>query len=71
MEAQACGTYAICYKTGGAKETVPECQTVEQGDLQGVLKMISKYEGKKASIQPFYDKNISFEEYIELYEEIW
>jgi hypothetical protein len=35
------------------------------------VKLISKYEGKKASIQPFYDKNISFEEYIELYEEIW
>ena len=71
MEAQACGTYAICYETGGAKETVPKEQVIKQGDLQGVVELIYKYEGKRALIQSFYDKNIAFEKYIELYEEIW
>ena len=71
MEAQACGTYAICYETGGAKETVPKEQVIKQGDLNGVVELIYKYEGKRALIQSFYDKNIAFEKYIELYEEIW
>ena len=71
MEAQACGTYAICYETGGAKETILKEQVIKQGDLQGIVELIYKYEGKRASIQPFYDKNIAFEKYIELYEEIW
>jgi hypothetical protein len=71
MEAQACGTYAICYETGGAKETIPKEQVAEQGNLQSVVELIEKYEGKRASVQSFYDKNIAFEKYIELYEEIW
>ena len=35
------------------------------------MELIEKYEGKRASVQSFYDKNIAFEKYIELYEEIW
>ena len=35
------------------------------------LELIEKYEGKRASVQSFYDKNIAFEKYIELYEDIW
>ena len=71
MEAQACGNYASCYETGGAKETIPKEQVAEQGNLQSVVELIEKYEGKRASVQSFYDKNIAFEKYIELYEEIW
>ena len=71
LEAQACGTPVITYRTGGSVESVPEEQVANQGDLKSVVELIVKYEGKKTSIQGFYDKNVAFEKYIELYEEIW
>jgi len=71
LEAQACGTPVITYRTGGSVESVPEEQVADQGDLKRVVELIVKYEGKKTSVQNFYDKNVAFEEYIELYEEIW
>jgi len=70
LEAQACGTPVITYRTGGSVESVPEEQVANQGDLKSVVELIVKYEGKKTSVQSFYDKNVAFEEYIELYEEI-
>ncbi|MGP1433499.1 MAG: glycosyltransferase [Catonella sp.] len=71
LEAQACGTPVLTYRTGGSVESVPDEQVAEQGNLQNIVELIEKYEGKGASIQSFYDKNIAFEKYIELYEEIW
>ena len=71
LEAQACGTPVITYRTGGSVESVPIEQVANQGDLNGLADLIVKYEGKKTSIQGFYDKNVAFEKYIELYEEIW
>ena len=71
LEAQACGTPVLTYRTGGSVESVPEEQVAEQGNLQDIVELIEKYEGKRALIQSFYDKNIAFEKYIELYEEIW
>ena len=71
LEAQACGTPVITYRTGGSVESVPKEQVANQGDLKRVVELIVKYEGKKTSVQSFYDKNVAFEEYIELYEEIW
>ena len=71
LEAQACGTPVLTYRTGGSVESVPEEQVAEQGNLQDIVELIEKYEGKRASVQSFYDKNIAFEKYIELYEEIW
>ena len=71
LEAQACGTPVLTYRTGGSVESVPEEQVVEQGNLQNIVELIEKYEGKRASIQSFYDKNIAFKRYIELFEEIW
>ena len=71
LEAQACGTSVLTYRTGGSVESVPEEQVVEQGNLQNIVELIEKYEGKRASIQSFYDKNIAFKRYIELFEEIW
>jgi len=71
LEAQACGTPVLTYRTGGSVESVPEEQIAEQGNLQDIVELIVKYEGKRASVQSFYDKNIAFEKYIELYEEIW
>lgn len=71
LEAQACGTPVITYRTGGSVESVPIEQVANQGELKRVVELIVKYEGKKTSVQSFYDKNVAFEEYIELYEEIW
>lgn len=41
LEAQACGTPVITYKTGGSVESVPQENVVEQGDLDGLVKKIS------------------------------
>ena len=71
LEAQACGTPVLTYRTGGSVESVPDEQVAEQGNLRHIVELIEKYEGKRASTQSFYDKNIAFEKYIELYEEIW
>ena len=71
LEAQACGTPVLTYRTGGSVESVTEEQVAEQGNLQDIVELIEKYEGKRASVQSFYDKNIAFEKYIKLYEEIW
>lgn len=70
LEAQACGTPVLTYRTGGSVESVPEGQVAEQGDLEEIKNLIYKYEGKKVQIEHFYDKNIAFEKYIELYEEL-
>ena len=70
LEAQACGTPVLTYRTDGSVESVPEGQVAEQGDLEEIKNLIYKYEGKKVQIEHFYDKNIAFEKYIELYEEL-
>ena len=40
LEAQACGTPVITYRTGGSVESVPAENVVEQGDLQGLKNKI-------------------------------
>jgi glycosyltransferase involved in cell wall biosynthesis len=42
LEAQACGTYVITYRSGGAAETIyrEDAMVVEQGDLGKVLQLI-------------------------------
>lgn len=40
LEAQACGTPCITYRTGGSVESVPESNIVEQGDLLEVVDML-------------------------------
>lgn len=40
LEAQACGTPCLTYRTGGSVESVPAENIVEQGDLLGVIKWI-------------------------------
>lgn len=42
LEAQACGTPVITYKTGGSVESVPSENVVPQGDLTAVLSLIGK-----------------------------
>ena len=42
LEAQACGTPCITYKTGGSVESVPVENVVEQHDIEGVVSLIRK-----------------------------
>ncbi len=42
LEAQACGTPCITYRTGGSVESVPAENVVEQGDLKAILRIISQ-----------------------------
>lgn len=81
LEALACGTPVITYRTGGSPEAVtPETgSVVEQGDLDGVVQAIEeigKY-GKehysaacRKRAEEHFDKDKCFQKYIDLYEEI-
>lgn len=42
LEAKACGTPVITYRTGGSPESVPEENVVEVGDIKGIKKKILK-----------------------------
>ena len=42
LEAQACGTPCITYRTGGSVESVPENNIVEQGDLFAIKDILEK-----------------------------
>lgn len=78
LEALACGTPVITYKTGGSVEAIDE-QTgfvVEQGDLETTVQILKrlKSEGKEKYKFPcrqravrLYNKNERYEEYIQLY----
>jgi len=50
LEAQACGTPCLTYRTGGSVESVPPENVVDVGDLEGMYKLImtrnKKAEGK-------------------------
>lgn len=79
LEALACGTPVITYKTGGSPESIDEKTgiVVEQGDIDGLIKAIyqidksdetSKACRKRA--EQMYDKDKRFLDYINLYEEL-
>ena len=40
LEAQACGTPCVTYRTGGSVESVPEENVVTQGDLEAVVQLL-------------------------------
>ena len=42
LEAQACGTPCVTYRTGGSAESVPAENVVEQHDLQAVIEIINR-----------------------------
>ena len=46
LEAAACGTPVITYRTGGSVESVPPEQVVEKGDVPGLKAMIEKLTGE-------------------------
>ena len=65
LEAQACGTPVVTYRTGGSIESVPEENVVEQGDLK---KTISKFEGSlEIARNVALDKYILMKKYLGVY----
>lgn len=82
LEALACGTPVITYKTGGSPEAIDENTgaVVEQGDIIALCEKIKEFhsicfkqnhtdECRKRAVEKF-DKNICFENYINLYEDL-
>ena len=43
LEAQACGTPCITYRTGGSVESVPSENVVEPGDLEAIVNLVKEY----------------------------
>ena len=76
LEALACGTPVITYRTGGSPEAVDERTglVVEQGDVEGLAEAIRGMrehqllaEDCRRRAEDCFDKGKCFEEYIELY----
>lgn len=68
LEAQACKTPVVTYKTGGSIESVPESNVVNQGDVEGALRKIEKGELRLGNVE--LNKNHMAHKYYELYKEI-
>lgn len=66
LEAQACGTPVLTYRTGGSVESVPPEQVVDQGDWYGLCEAIKQMESCTALQVDFSAKN-TFYKYVELY----
>lgn len=81
LEALACGTPVVTYKTGGSPEAIT-CETgfiVEKGNLKGVLKAkdVVRQKGKnhytplcRQRAEEYFNKDDRYQEYLELYEKI-
>ena len=81
LEALACGTPVITYRTGGSPEAVSEDTgwIVEQGDVEGIADIIKSLGSKKQDevdtqrlvcrerAENVFDRNKCFEEYLRLY----
>ena len=68
LEAQACGTPVITYKTGGSPESTDPCGVLPQGDISGAAGLIEKSDTLK--ILPPPEKKAQYGKYIKLYEEL-
>lgn len=74
LEAIACKTPVVCYRTGGAVETVHEDFVVEQGDYKGAYAVMRTL-FEKTKQYPFMDrdqlsKDVMHNKYLELIKEI-
>lgn len=77
LEALACGTPVVTYRTGGSPEAIDEKTgiVVDRGDLQNLSKAIIRAEElnpdncRQRALEHF-DKNDCFRKYIDLYNEI-
>lgn len=79
IEALACGTPVITYKTGGSPEAIDEKTgvTVSQGDVEALTDAIREMRANPLSredcrkrAEEMYDKEKCFGEYVMLYEEL-
>lgn len=81
LEAIACGTPVVTYRTGGSIEAVTEHTgfVVEQGDVKGILEAVRKIEkeGKTSYQQPcrdyalaHFNKEERYADYLRLYDEL-
>ena len=81
MEALACGTPVITYKTGGSPEIIDDNTgiVIKQGDLDGLVEAINSISEKdkdhykdacRHRAQKLFDKDKCFKEYLNLYEEL-
>ena len=81
LEALACGTPVITYRTGGSPEAIDEKTgiVIEKGDLsslaKGIMTIISASQGYnpdncRKRAESCFDKNIQFNKYIDLYENL-
>lgn len=79
LEALACGTPVITYRTGGSPEAIDENTGVvdEQGDVESMAEAIKSVcskdrkqytEACRKRAEKYFDKNKCFEKYIQLYE---
>ena len=79
IEALACGTPIITYRTGGSPEAVDDCTgaVIDQGDIEGLAGKVKEFESgcfkqihtddcRKRAEEKF-DKDYCFEKYFELY----
>lgn len=66
LEAQACGTPVITYKTGGSPESVSENAIVPKGDINKLTEKIESLFDLK--INSMADKQDKYLEYIKIYE---
>lgn len=79
LEALACGTPVITYRTGGSPEAIDERTgvVVEQGDVNGLVEAIYRMKEDPLSsadcrkrAEKCFDKDKCFEKYVELYEKL-
>lgn len=79
LEALACGTPVITYRTGGSPEAIDEKTgvVIEQGDVDGLVAAIRMMKEKHLSstdcrkrAEERFDKDKCFEKYLELYEKL-
>lgn len=79
IEALACGTPVITYRTGGSPEAVDEYTgvVIEQGNIEALVEAIYMMKRKPLSSEAcrkraenLFDKNICFEKYIRLYRQL-
>lgn len=79
LEALACGTPVITYRTGGSPEAIDDKTgvVVEQGDVQAMADAIIQMKASPLSsvdcrkrAEKYFDKNKCFEKYIDLYNEL-
>ena len=68
LEAQACGTPVITYRTGGSVESVPDENVVSQGDFKALAELLEH--GQLTLSEQSFDKTVLFEQYLELYRQL-